>query len=168
MTPPLQSIACSRDVHLYHCLLCCWCSLGCKGQGLLVQDRMLSLVCVYFIQMLSVIIHFCLQIKCHENVKKCEYGHQVREVEHGVFTPHVFTSTGSMGREATTFYKCLADLTTHWGQPYSTTIHCLRCCMSFALLCSAILHIRCRSSIHNPVVGPPDLSVVLAESQLTS
>ena len=46
----------------------------------------------------------------------------------------MFTSTGGMGWEATTFYKHLADLiATHWGQPYRITIHWLRCCMFFAL-----------------------------------
>ena len=36
-------------------------------------------------------------------------------MEHGVFTPLVFTSTGGMGREATVFYRRLADLfATHW------------------------------------------------------
>ena len=65
--------------------------------------------------------------KRHEDAKKCEYGHQVKEVEHGVFTPLMLTSTGGMGREATTFYKRLADLlATRWGQPYSTTIHWLK------------------------------------------
>ena len=108
--------------------------------------------------------------KRHEDAKKHEYGNQVREVEHGVFTPLVFTSTGGMVWEVTTFYKCLAGLlATRWGQPYSTTIHWLRCRMSFALLRSAILCIQgSRSSIHNPVVGPLDLSVVLAESWLTT
>ena len=99
-----------------------------------------------------------------------QYGNRVREIEHGVFTPLVFTSTGGMGREATTFYKRLADLlATRWGQPYSTTIRWLRCRMSFALLRSAILCIRgSRSSIHSPAVGPLDLSVVLAENRLTT
>ena len=46
----------------------------------------LSLTCVY---------------KRHEDAKKREYGHRVREIEHGVFTPLVFISTGGMGREAT-------------------------------------------------------------------
>ena len=53
------------------------------------------------------------------------------------FSPHcmVFTSTGSMGREATVFYRHLADLlATHWGQQYSQTINWLRCRLSFALL----------------------------------
>ena len=41
----------------------------------------------------------------HEQAKKREYGQRVREIEHGVFTPLVLSSTGGMGREATTFYK---------------------------------------------------------------
>ena len=107
--------------------------------------------------------------KRHEDAKKCEYGQHVREVEYGVFTPLVCTSTGGVGREATVFYKRLADLlATHWGQPYSSTIHWLRCRLSFALLRSAILCIRgSRSSVHRPVKGPLDLSVVLVESWLT-
>ena len=40
----------------------------------------------------------------HEQAKKTEYGQRIRDVEHGVFT------SGAMGREATTFYKQLADL----------------------------------------------------------
>ena len=88
----------------------------------------------------------------------------------GVFTPLVFTSTGSMGREATVFYRCLADLlATYWGQQYSQTINWLRCRLSFALLGCAIMCIRgSRSSTHRPVFGPLDLSVVLAESWLTN
>ena len=38
--------------------------------------------------------------KRHEDAKNREYGHRVREVEHGFVTPLVFTSTGGMGREA--------------------------------------------------------------------
>ena len=53
--------------------------------------------------------------KHHENAEKREYGHQVRDIEHGIFTPLVLTSTGGMGHEATVFYRCLADLlATHW------------------------------------------------------
>ena len=108
--------------------------------------------------------------KRHEDAKKREYGHRVRDLEHGVFTPLVFTSTGSMGCEATVFYRRLADLlATHWGQQYSQTINWLRCRLSFALLRCAIMCIRgSRSSTHRPVLGPLDLSVVLAESRLTN
>ena len=45
----------------------------------------------------------------HESIKKREYAQRVREVEHGVFTPLVLSTTGGMGREATTFYKRSAD-----------------------------------------------------------
>ena len=103
-----------------------------------------------------------------EDAKKQEYGHQVRDIEHGVFTPLVFTSTGGMGHEATVFYRHLADLlATHWGQEYCQTINWLRCRLSFALLRCAILCI-CgrRSSAHHPALRPQDLSVVLAESRL--
>ena len=75
-----------------------------------------------------------------------------------------------MGREATVFYRRLADLLAiHWGQVYSQTINWLRCRLSFALLRCAIMCIRgSRSSTHRPVLGPLDLSVVLAESRLTN
>ena len=39
--------------------------------------------------------------KKHEDVKKWAYGQRVREIEHGVFTPLVFSTTGEMGQEAT-------------------------------------------------------------------
>ena len=46
----------------------------------------------------------------HENIKKRAYGQRVRDIEHGVFTPLVFSTTGGMGQEACTFYKRLALL----------------------------------------------------------
>ena len=46
----------------------------------------------------------------HEQAKKREYGQRVREVERGVFTPLVLSTNGGMGKEATTFYKRLADM----------------------------------------------------------
>ena len=94
----------------------------------------------------------------------------VLEILNMEFSPHwFFTSTGSMGCEATVFYRHLADLlATHWGQEYSQTINWLRCRLSFALLRCAIMCIRgSRYSTHRPVLGPLDLSVVLAESRLT-
>ena len=46
----------------------------------------------------------------HEQVKKREYGHGIKEVGHDVFTPLALSTTGGMGREATTFYKRHADM----------------------------------------------------------
>ena len=57
--------------------------------------------------------------KRHKDAKKHEYGHLVRDIEHGVFTPLVYTSTRGMGCEATVFCRHLAGLlATHWGQEY--------------------------------------------------
>ena len=38
------------------------------------------------------------------------YGQRVRDIEHAAFTPRVLSTAGGMGREATAFYKRLADL----------------------------------------------------------
>ena len=100
----------------------------------------------------------------HESTKKREYAQRVREVEHGVFTPLVFTTTGGMGREATTFYRRLADgISLKEQKKYSVIMGWIRCRLSFAILRSAILCIRgSRSSRHRPV---HELNISLAASE---
>jgi len=56
----------------------------------------------------------------HEQAKKREYDERVCKIEHGVFTPLVLSSTGSFGREATTFYKHQADLISSKQQKHYT------------------------------------------------
>ena len=125
-----------------------------------------------FTQMSSVTtpLALSLPINITRMPRSMNNGHSIRDIEHGVFTPLVFTSTGSIGCKATVFYRCLADLlATHWGQEYSQTINWLRCHLSFALLRCAIMCIHgSRHSAHCPVLGPLDLSVVLADSRLTN
>ena len=59
------------------------------------------------------------------------------------FTPLVFATTGGMGREATAFYKRLADLLANKNNvAYSTTMAWMRCSLSFSLLRSAVMCIR--------------------------
>ena len=102
--------------------------------------------------------------KKHEDIKKRAYGQRVREIEHGVFTPLVFSTTGGMGREAITFYKRLADKLA-WKQqkPYSVVMSWLRCKLSFAAIRSSIMCIRgSRSSTHRPV---RDADITLATSE---
>ena len=71
----------------------------------------------------------------HEREKKRTYEQRVREIEHASFTPLVLSSTGGMGREATTFYKRMASLLSDkWDNPYSKTLNWLRCPLSFSLL----------------------------------
>ena len=98
--------------------------------------------------------------RCHEQEKKREYGDRVREVEKASFTPLVFATTGGMGKEATVFYRRLADLLSRRNNmPYSTTLAWMRCALSFSLLRSAAMcicgsrSISYRSLDASPEVG---------------
>ena len=85
----------------------------------------------------------------YENEKKRQYEQRTREIEHSSLTPLVFSATGGMGKQATTFYKCLASmLSDKWDQPYTSTLCWLRCRISFSLLRSAIQCIRGARSSH--------------------
>ena len=106
----------------------------------------------------------------HENIKKRHYERRIREVEHSSFTPLVFSSTGSLGPAAASFYKRLASmLADKWKQPYSSTMGWLRCRLSFSLLRSSIMCLRgARSSAHrfeSNIAAAVDLTV--SDSRLT-
>ena len=79
----------------------------------------------------------------HERAKKSKYARRVAEIEHGCFTPLVFTTSGGMAPEATTFFRRLAGLVSEKrGSSYSATMNWIRCCLSFSLLRSSLLCIR--------------------------
>ena len=79
----------------------------------------------------------------HELDKKREYGHRIREVENGSFTPLVFSTTGGASRETTVVFKRLAELLADKRNlPYSITLAWMRCHVSFALMKSTISCIR--------------------------
>jgi len=64
----------------------------------------------------------------HEQEKHRAYEERVQEVEHGCFTPLVF----STGKAATVVYKCLAHLlSTHHNASYTSVMGWLRCTLSF-------------------------------------
>ena len=88
----------------------------------------------------------------------------VREVEKAAFTLLVFATTGGMGREASVFYRRLADLLSRKSNlTYSTTLAWLRCTLSFSLLRSAAVCIRgSRSISYRSVDASPEVG--LAES----
>ena len=58
---------------------------------------------------------------CHEKMKKRAYEQRVTDIEHGSFTPLVFSTTVGMGKLAETFYRRLASL----SQPRETN-HTIR------------------------------------------
>ena len=61
------------------------------------------------------------------------------EVEHASFTSLVFSSTGGMGSETSTFYKHLASLIANKNEKkYSSVMELLRCRISFSLIRSSV------------------------------
>ena len=88
----------------------------------------------------------------NEMEKRRQYDERVREIEHGSFSPLVFTTSGGMGTTATTVYKRIAAMIAEkHSKPYSRTMHWIRCRLSFSLLRSAIMCLRgSRSAIHRP------------------
>ena len=79
----------------------------------------------------------------HEQQKRREYGQRVREVEHGGFTPLVFSTAGGTAPEATIFLKRLASLLSEKrDESYSATMGWLRCITSFCLLRTSLRCVR--------------------------
>ena len=68
------------------------------------------------------------------------YNQHVIEIEHGSFSPLVFTTYGGTGREAERFMTELAQkLVERKNMTYNTIIHWLRSKLSFNLLKSAVM-----------------------------
>ena len=64
-------------------------------------------------------------------------------MEHGSFTPLVFSTSGGMGMLATAVYKRLASqIAIKMDQPYSMVISWLRCHLCFSLLRPLVTAIR--------------------------
>ena len=91
-------------------------------------------------------------------------------MEHSTFTPLVLSTTGGMGRAATTFYRRLAAMLSEKRDvPYSKMIGWIRCRLSFALLRASIMSVRgARSSANRPANEALHVPVELqsAEGQL--
>jgi hypothetical protein len=103
-----------------------------------------------------------------EREKRRAYEQRVREVEHGSFTPLIFSACGSMAKSATATYKRLAALLAEKRNlPYSHVIGWLRCTLSFSLLRSAIMCIRGSRKVHNnPQPSESTIDLALHEARL--
>ena len=79
----------------------------------------------------------------HENEKKHLYSRRVLDIEHGTFTPLVFTTTGGMGKECLMYHSRLAQLIAiKKGEQYAKTISWIRTRTSFALPKCALVCLR--------------------------
>ena len=74
--------------------------------------------------------------------EKRQYNQRIRDVEHSTFTPLVLSTTGGMGRAATTIYMRLATMLSYKRDfPYSKMIGWIRSCLSFVLLRPSIMSV---------------------------
>ena len=83
--------------------------------------------------------------------KRRKYERRVLHVEHGSFTPLVFSTSGGWGPSATVTFRRLASLISNKvSQSYSATLGFIRCKIAFSLIDSAVMCLRgARSSTHN-------------------
>ena len=90
----------------------------------------------------------------NEKEKKRQYNQRVIEVEHGSFSPLVFTQCGSCGREAERFLsEARGQNVTKRDLAYSLVMQWLRAKLSFQLLRSAILCVRGSRGLRKKVVS---------------
>ena len=81
--------------------------------------------------------------RSHENEKKHLYSRRVLDIEHGTFTPLVFTTTGGMGKKCFMYHSRLAQLIViKKGEQYAKTISWIRTRTSFALPKCALVCLR--------------------------
>ena len=70
-----------------------------------------------------------------EKEKKRKYNKRIINIEHGTFTPLIFSTNGGMSRETETFYSRLAELLSEKLKiEKSQTISWLRRNVSFSLI----------------------------------
>ena len=70
-------------------------------------------------------------------------------IEHGTFTPLVFSVSGVYGKECSMFHKHIAEkIAKNFNESYEKVITVIRCNLSFIILRSALLCIRGSQSNH--------------------
>ena len=108
--------------------------------------------------------------RIHENEKKRLYSERVLDIEHGTFTPLVFTTTGGMGKECLKYHSRLAQLIAiKKGEQYAKTISWIRTRTSFALLRSALVCLRGSRTRRVPCdIKNVDIDVEVAEGAIKS
>ena len=75
--------------------------------------------------------------------KKRSYNRRIMEVEHGSFTPLVFTSTGVMSHECSLYHKALAEkFSQKRGERYEEVMRYMRVKLSFLALKSTLMCLR--------------------------
>ena len=86
------------------------------------------------------------------------------EVEHGTFTPLVFTTTGVMGHECAIFHKTLAEkLSRKRNERYEDIVRYMRVKFSYLALKSTLLCLRGSRTIFKANEVDSDFGLALNE-----
>ena len=103
-------------------------------------------------------------LRKHELEKKRNYNRRVMEVEHGSFTPLIFTTTGVMGHECSKFHKSLAEkISVKQNEKYEDIIRYLRVKFSYLALKATLLCLRGSRSYNIAVETSDDFGLALNE-----
>ena len=106
-------------------------------------------------------------LKGHETEKKRLYNRRIMNVEHGTFTPLVFSLTGGEGPETAVFHKHVAaKIAEKTGDRYDHVLSLIRVKLSFLILRSALLCLRGSRSINPAVVEAGEFGLTLSEAGL--
>ena len=143
--------------------------LDVMAQGFWASDRQ----CAFFdVRVFNPFAHFHRNhsltscYRRHEQEKRRAYDQRVREIEHGCFSPLVFSTSGGMGPTDKVVYKKLASMiAVKHNQPYSHTLNWLRCRLGYSLLRSAIMCLRGSRSVSRP--ASPIMSEAVVDRALS-
>ena len=106
----------------------------------------------------------------HEAEKKRDYNDRIMRVEHGTFTPLVYSLNGVMAPECERFHKHIAQrIADKTGERYNHIMTTIRCKLSFLILRSCLMCVR-GSRPHNAKVGsevPSDYGNVCADARIS-
>ena len=82
-------------------------------------------------------------LRKHENEKKRQYNRRVMDIEHGTFTPLIFSVNGGIGKECSMFHKHIAEkIANKTEEQYGKILSVIRCKLSFIILRSVLMCLR--------------------------
>ena len=107
-------------------------------------------------------------LKKHEKEKKENCNSRIINVEHGTFTPLVFSLTGGEGPETSMFHKPVAQkIANKTEEKYEKVQTLVRCKLSFLILRSVLLCIRGSRSISKDSIVLDDVSLTCSAAGLS-
>ncbi|KAG1664431.1 MFS-type transporter SLC18B1 [Nymphon striatum] len=117
-----------------------------KGRKTFVDIRVFNPLAKMYNKNENITLKSAYQI--NENSKMREYNERILQIEHGTFTPLVFSAFGGMGYESSRFFKRLNEMIAEKkNEKTSVTMSYIRTKLSFSLLRSTLLCVRGSPSV---------------------